>query len=135
METLYQLIYTSFIAPDTDQRQVHQIAARSRAKNERIGVTGLLIFDGLRICQYLEGPSQTLFPLIDQIRIDPRHIEFDIKEHKHTTGMRRFPKTAMGFAMSNSPEGLDLFHKFNPHAEIAAFSLLDHFVSSLDIES
>ena len=54
---LYELLYVSSIAPESEVNIVGQIAREARAKNARQGITGLLVFDGERFCQHLEGSS------------------------------------------------------------------------------
>lgn len=47
-------------APDTDLRKVDQIVADAAAFNLQAGVTGVLLFDGTRFLQYIEGPEDGL---------------------------------------------------------------------------
>lgn len=56
---LYEVLYVSTIAPDQPLSVVAEIAGRARVVNAELGITGLLIFDGQRFCQQLEGPAKS----------------------------------------------------------------------------
>ena len=70
---MYQLVYISTATDRTDAGVLDAILATSRRNNRRDGITGLLLHDGRRFLQVLEGPQ----PLVDaaflRIRADPRH--------------------------------------------------------------
>ena len=85
-----QFLYTSFISPDFNDVEVPHIVRRARDKNRQANVTGLLIFDGLCFCQYLEGPDQALERLFAAIKADNRHLEISVKEHTSLFGDRMF---------------------------------------------
>ena len=53
---LYEVLYVSTLAPDQPLQVVAEIAAHARPANASMDITGLLIFDGQRFCQQLEGP-------------------------------------------------------------------------------
>ncbi|MDO6460472.1 BLUF domain-containing protein [Granulosicoccaceae sp. 1_MG-2023] len=73
MDHLQQFIYTSVIADELPPGTVGQIVRRARRKNRQLGLSGLLIFDGERFCQYLEGPPAGMTLMRDLICQDPRH--------------------------------------------------------------
>src|SRR5690348_6252499 len=78
MTDLCHLIYTSYIDPNVDTLCVDEIVRRSRLNNRKLDVTGLLLFDGLCFCEYLEGPEPALSALLDEIRGDGRHFELNL---------------------------------------------------------
>ena len=57
---LYEVLYVSTLAPDQPTAVVAEIAAKARQVNAELDVTGLLIFDGQRFCQQLEGPQKAV---------------------------------------------------------------------------
>ncbi len=54
-------------------RDLKAILRRAREKNFRLGVTGFLVFDGVRFVQLLEGPPEALAALLETIAADDRH--------------------------------------------------------------
>jgi hypothetical protein len=111
---------------------VREIVREARNKNEKREITGLLVFDGLRFCQYLEGPEDAVYSLSERIRQDNRHIEFAIKEHGPLQSERRF-SWAMGYALCDEPDGLNELQRFT-RGDGSAFSLLERLLPSLKIE-
>ena len=75
---LYEVLYVSTLAPDQPTAVVAEIAAKARQVNAELDVTGLLIFDGQRFCQQLEGPQKAVLKLIERIRNDPRHVNVEV---------------------------------------------------------
>jgi hypothetical protein len=109
-----------------------EIVREARNKNQKQDITGLLVFDGLRFCQYLEGPEGTVRSLIERLRQDNRHIELSVKEHGPLLGERRFV-WAMGYALCEQPEGLNELQRFT-RDNGSAFSLFERLLPSLKVE-
>ena len=70
--SLFQLTYISSVTPGSDP-DVNQILATSRRNNDRDGLSGLLISDGKRFLQALEGEKEAISRTFDRIKADPRH--------------------------------------------------------------
>jgi hypothetical protein len=70
---LHQLSYISTARPTLILTDVEQILQTSRCRNAQDGVTGLLIFDGKRFLQVLEGPVDAVETAFARIAVDPRH--------------------------------------------------------------
>jgi hypothetical protein len=68
--------YHSEIASDASTSCVADITRVSRRFNEAHGITGILIFDGQRFVQYMEGPQQQVVALAKKISLDNRHTNF-----------------------------------------------------------
>lgn len=47
-------------------------------KNERLGITGGLYYDGRVFFHVLEGDSAVVWPLLERIRQDPRHSDLEV---------------------------------------------------------
>lgn len=73
MPELQQILYCSLLAPHQPPHIVGQIATRARARNAAAGITGLLVFDGMRFCQHFEGPPEPVRSLVARLAADPRH--------------------------------------------------------------
>lgn len=124
MQQLYELLYTSEIALEESPTCVASIIRVSRANNALVSVTGLLAFDGLHFCQYLEGPRDPVLRLADKIASDTRHILFEIQEQGERLGERRFPNWSMGYALSQDEAALPRIAKPDIKSPIERLQLL-----------
>lgn len=70
---MFQLTYISTAMPHLPADEVGRILERSRRNNRRDEVTGLLLFDGKRFLQVLEGEQDVIETIYARIRSDPRH--------------------------------------------------------------
>ncbi len=70
---LCELVYSSIAARPLSEDDVELLLNQARAENEKQGITGLLIFDGERFLQVLEGERDTVDALFDAIKRDRRH--------------------------------------------------------------
>ncbi len=70
---MYQLIYISTATRLMVDGDVEAILAVSRRNNGRDGITGLLVHDGRRFLQALEGPQALVEATYARIRMDARH--------------------------------------------------------------
>lgn len=75
---LERLIYCSQAAPDLSDGDLQAILVTARRRNAELGVTGYLLYDDGCFIQALEGESETVRRLADEIAMDPRHTDFDI---------------------------------------------------------
>jgi hypothetical protein len=62
---LYHLMYVSVAAHSVRFADVAKIATQARIKNAAADISGLLVFDGERFCQFLEGPAGEVRRLFD----------------------------------------------------------------------
>jgi len=61
---------------------LRELTWKAREKNHRLGVTGMLLYDGGRYFQTIEGPAQSVKILWDTISRDDRHTDLEImSEH------------------------------------------------------
>lgn len=129
METLYRLIYTSTMV-NADPTCIPRILRTAESNNLRLEITSLLIFDGARFCQYLEGTRSNLEALFQRIAVDDRHAEVTIRDQGKLDSDRRFPKSSIAFALAQQIDALDGFEKLNGQS---AFTVLDALLPSLDM--
>jgi hypothetical protein len=96
--SLYEVLYVSTLAPSSPLSVVGDIAGKARKFNEAQGITGLLLFDGMRFCQQLEGEQKLVLKLIEKIRLDPRHTNVQVL-HNATLAERRFRRFSLGYTV------------------------------------
>jgi hypothetical protein len=70
---MFRLLYISTARPNVDTQALEGILWAARTANRVKGLTGLLVFDGRRFMQYLEGDETVIRTLYAKIRTDPRH--------------------------------------------------------------
>lgn len=70
---LYRIVYLSRAATGISDLEATCIAQSSYARNAAAGVTGLLLFDGDRFIQALEGAERDVAATMDRIVTDDRH--------------------------------------------------------------
>ena len=70
---MHQLIYISTGTREISPADIDGILAASRRKNERAGISGLLLYDGRRFLQALEGEEAQTGATFERIKADDRH--------------------------------------------------------------
>lgn len=71
--TIHQIVYMSRATATLDDNGVADLCETARVNNSRLGITGLLLYDGARFIQALEGPFASVTEVMRGIRRDPRH--------------------------------------------------------------
>ena len=102
-EALHEILYCSVLAPDQAPVTVGTIASHARARNAARDITGLLVFDGLRFCQHLEGPRDAVLALMRKIEQDARHTQVRVA-YEGPLAERRYSGFGMGLAESEGPD-------------------------------
>jgi len=100
---LIELIYTSLAKADTDKAAIRDILASSERNNSANAITGLLLFDGDRYIQILEGAESEVENLFHVISADPRHKNLELL-HKGPVLGRSFESWRMAYEAL--PKGL-----------------------------
>lgn len=90
---MLQLTYISSARPG-DPVDVEAILRVSRRNNAAGGITGLLLYDGRRFLQALEGEAAAVESAFDRIRADPRHRAVVILSRREVV-VREFGEWAM----------------------------------------
>jgi hypothetical protein len=130
-KTLYEILYVSTLAPEAPLSVVSDIASRARLGNAERDITGLLIFDGMRFCQYLEGGQKQVLALLERIRQDTRHFNLQVLHHGELAA-RRFRRFSLGYCMVEDDDVLERMESLDGQAAMEAFSGL---LSGLDMQS
>ncbi|CAM3738484.1 BLUF domain-containing protein [Paracidovorax anthurii] len=120
---LYEVLYVSTLAPGEPLSAVAAIAARARPANAERHITGLLVFDGQRFCQQLEGPRKPLLALLERIRLDPRHTQMEVLHHS-PLAQRRFHRFSLAFSTLEDADALPRMESMEGPGALAAFEML-----------
>lgn len=96
MPPTYHLIYVSRAIPAISDADIHDILSVSRARNEELGVTGLLLFANHGFIQVLEGTKDAVEAVFGSIERDRRHQAVNALV-RETIARRSFPTWSMGF--------------------------------------
>lgn len=91
---LKSLTYTSLAKLDLDAADLEAIHRTAREANALEGVTGLLIFNGTRFLQIIEGAPNAIDDLVERLRRDQRHSAIEVRDEREV-GERSFPDWAM----------------------------------------
>lgn len=70
---LIHCIYASAASPAMSEREIPAIVAAARDKNERLGITGMLLYHRGSFFQVLEGEMDRVEAVFAAIRADERH--------------------------------------------------------------
>jgi len=76
--SLRSVTYSSRAAVPFSDEAFRQLGLEAARLNALDGVTGLLVFNGSRFCQTIEGGPSAIEDLVDRLRRDPRHCEFTV---------------------------------------------------------
>ena len=126
------LTYTSSATDLMSVTQLVELIEQIRPKNDRLGVTGLLLYSGGSVIQTLEGASYAVYRVFDAIRADPRHGDVRIVERRYVDD-RSFASWSMGFRNISAREVADL-QDFNEFArQSVGHDLVDHAASAFDL--
>lgn len=79
---LKTLTYTSRGRLDLTDEDLDAIHQTARHLNALDGVTGLLLFDGSRFLQIIEGGEAAIDNLVERLRMDPRHSAFEVRDER-----------------------------------------------------
>lgn len=96
MPDLHRLVYISRAVPNLGDEEVEQILAESRARNQRLGITGLLLFAGNSFIQALEGSREAVETVFASIEKGGRHSWVTVLVREQIDH-RSFPAWSMGF--------------------------------------
>ncbi|AVP58056.1 BLUF domain-containing protein [Pulveribacter suum] len=118
-EVLSQFAYHSTLAGGHGATCVGAIIKAARAFNATHGITGVLLFDGERFCQYIEGAPGALDTLVRRIRRDARHKDVVTLLHEPLYGGRRYPSWSMAFSDVDEDAIIGQMMASTPHAALA----------------
>ena len=126
---LYEALYVSTIAPDEPVSIVADIAGKARTFNAEHDITGLLVFDGMRFCQHLEGGAKQVLALMERIVQDIRHTKVELLHHA-ALPERRFKNFSLGYATVDDEDALGQLERLEGQPAVDAFMAM---ISKVDI--
>jgi len=90
-----------------------ELLLQSRARNERLRLTGMLLYKDENFMQVLEGNEADVMKVFADIEVDARHKNIDVLRSEYIQN-RNFPNWTMGFANVNNldPRALPGFSRF-----------------------
>lgn len=100
------LIYVSRLTDPRGPAAVTEIIRTARTENAIHGITGALVFDGERFCQYVEGEAGDVDRLKRAIAADRRHAEMQVLSEDEVT-TRRFSVWSMAYAFAADSSLID----------------------------
>ena len=93
---LVSLVYVSSAVQLFSPEDLLDLLLQAREKNDRLGVTGMLLYKGGNFMQALEGSAQVVRDLYATIARDPRHRDAS-KLLDYSAKERQFANWTMGF--------------------------------------
>ncbi len=126
MTRLKTILYTSQLSEQAGPSVVGAITKTARANNGRCGICGLLIFDGVRFAQMLQGPATAIDALLAKLRADRRHIDMAMLVSAERECVPRFAGWDLGLLMLDDaePDGIVRLAGVSGAAAEAAFLAL-----------
>ncbi|RPD44882.1 BLUF domain-containing protein [Hymenobacter sediminis] len=95
MDPLHHLIYQSSAVTPLASPELGRLLEQSRRNNQLAGITGVLLYDGSRFMQVLEGPEEAVHAIFSRIEVDCRHTGVQVLADGPSTH-RQFPGWSMG---------------------------------------
>ena len=94
---LHCIVYVSLANKEMSDQDLKGLLKAARNKNEKLNVTGLLLYREGFFIQALEGEEDTIDALFDRISKDSRHRDVTTV-YKKPIKQRAFPDWTMGFS-------------------------------------
>jgi hypothetical protein len=115
---LHQIVYVSSATKPFSGADLEDLLRKSRERNTRLGLTGLLIYADGNFLQVIEGAAASLAEIITSIRGDSRHLGI-IEIMDHPIESREFPDWSMAFRRietgADAPEGFNVLLQTYKH--------------------
>jgi len=93
---MFCLIYRSVASSSFGRQDIQQMLDKARAKNNKLGITGCLLYFEGEFIQYLEGNQVKVLELYDEIKEDQRHSNVELISYARREG-REFENWEMAY--------------------------------------
>src|SRR6516165_1512197 len=100
---MFHIAYVSSAVKEFTNQELLDLLKKSRAKNQRLGITGILAYLGGNFMQVLEGDEQSVRHLYETIYEDSRHKDIFILFEEFIPE-REFPNWSMAFRYIDAEE-------------------------------
>lgn len=116
---MFEHVYISRATTLFTPEAIESLLRKSRENNEKLGVTGMLVYREPFFMQALEGPTETIETLLNRIARDPRHTEITtiLNAPIHR---RAFAGWSMGFFQCNPKSSLELVRQYSGYHDFFA---------------
>lgn len=122
--TVRYIVYISRLADPLGPGAVPAVIRKARVNNAIRGITGALIFDGERFCQYIEGDPDEIVRTFTAIERDARHDGLRVLASGYAQ-RRRFEQWSMAYVHPVTPDLIDEV------AELGMRAVADTFAAAL----
>ncbi len=108
IDPLRSLTYVSTPCQPFDAEELHVLSTEASRLNALDGVTGLLVYNGRRFCQTIEGGVDAIDHLLRRLHRDPRHTNLVVASDD-IIEVRRFGTWRMRalYLMSENPADIE----------------------------
>jgi len=113
---LIQICYTSRATAPLDRRHYDALVTEAQERNHDDMITGLLLYDGARFVQALEGPEERTNACMARIERDRRHEAIDVVS-RGTIAERQFGTFAMAALMPDDRDNAAFVHTIKSFVE------------------
>ncbi len=104
----HQFLYLSRLVDTCSFDVFAAICKRSRIANAQRLVRGVLLFDGYRFCQLLDGPTDDTLALMERIGRDQRHEQIDVLVDRQVSGAASSAAWSAGYCAPDELDRLEL---------------------------
>lgn len=104
---MYELLYTSAATKSLSDSDLMGILEKARVKNQRIGISGILIYGYREFVQLLEGEKESVINLLRTIRTDDRHTSVEVF-YEGPIDNRAFSEWSMAFKILSEDDKRNL---------------------------
>ena len=93
---MFSLVYRSVAKPEFHLELIQEMLAKAKENNNKLGITGCLLYHQGEFIQYLEGNQYRVLTLFDKIKADPRHTRIELLGYEEREG-RAFASWDMAY--------------------------------------
>lgn len=98
---LHSILYVSVTNKDYSDKELDKLLVEFRTNNKVHDITGVMLYYNRNVIQYIEGISEKIYILFNNLIKDNRHYNV-IKLHSETISTRKFPEWDMGYKRVNN---------------------------------
>lgn len=130
-----RVVYAADAAQGVSDHDVADIVRQSQRNNERLGITGLLVWTGGVFLQAIEGPYAAVTELLEIIQTDTRHLGIMPISEKEIA-YRLYPSWSMEYVRTlPDVSGIVLADTLAANPDTADRALLDLASANLPVAS
>ncbi len=95
---MYELLYISVAPQGLSESELMNVLKEARVKNQKLGITGMLVYHKREIMQILEGEKDIVKELFQTIQADDRHTSVEVF-YEGEIEARAFAEWSMAFKL------------------------------------